>query len=191
MDTISREKTLIKISNIQIHPPLQSRIILAVSLAKSQRFNFLIEKCTELGADHIAAVQFERTVKQGNLSSMKRYTKICISAAKQSGQIFLPRLSGPKTFPKIMKEFQNEYPQALWIFGGTDPESKPFSLINIPCNYLHRDIIAVIGPEGGFTESEKIILRDLGADQVQINRNILRIETAAIAFCSLLSLIRS
>lgn len=190
VESVSKSGTFVNVSNIQIHPVPKSRIILAVSMAKSQRFDFLVEKCTELGADHIAAVQFERTVKQGKSTSLKRYAKICISAVKQSGRIFLPCLSGPSQLPKTMEFLQKEYPQAIWMYGENDAEIRPFQPKPEGCPDSSGDIIVVIGPEGGFTDTEKQTLCEAGALGVCINPNILRIETAAIAFCSFLAATR-
>lgn len=187
IESISKKETFIKISAIQIHPVPKSRIILAVSMAKSQRFDFLIEKCTELGADHIAAVQFERTVKQGKRTSLERYAKICISAAKQSGRAFLTRLSGPSSLLKTMELLQKEYPHALWIYGEKNSQIRPFQPKPACCSDSSGGIVAVIGPEGGLTETEQKSLQENDALGVCINPNILRIETAAIAFCSLLA----
>jgi 16S rRNA (uracil1498-N3)-methyltransferase len=50
-----------------------------------------------------------------------------------------------------------------------------------------NDLIAFIGPEGGITENEEHLLKESGAKTVRLNENVLRIETAAIAFASILT----
>ena len=191
IDSISQKTTRIRIEDIQVLPTPKSRIILAVSMAKSQRFDFLVEKCTELGVDHIAAVQFDRTVKLGKESFLKRYSKICISAAKQSGRVFLPELSGPSPFQKTIDHLRKEYSPVFWIYGDTAAETQSFlTVFAAQTAPASGNVIAVVGPEGGLTDLEKKNLQDLGAHAVNINANILRIETAAVAFCCLLSLHR-
>ncbi len=184
IEQISRDKVVIKPSRItQATACEQPKIILAVSFAKGQRFDWLVEKCTELGVDHIAAVQFERTVKLGKAETVQRLSKITISAAKQSGRLFLPILTGPAKLNETISFLQSEYPESMLIYGS--PDGQAFSqLTQLP---QPENIIVLIGPEGGFTEQEAEYFDGLKARPVCIHPNILRVETAAVAFCSLLS----
>ncbi|MHC4289118.1 MAG: RsmE family RNA methyltransferase [Planctomycetota bacterium] len=163
-----------------VAPATYGRIVLAVSFAKGQRFDWLVEKCTELGVDHIAAVQFERTVKLGKHATIQRCEKISISAAKQSKRLFLPKLTGPEKFPATLDLLQRQYPDGLFIYG--DPNG--ISMGNLPNICKDRDCIFFIGPEGGFTDQELALLKTHPVRGVVINRNTLRIETAATAFCA-------
>lgn len=185
---VSKDKVSLIVSEMHTFPPPSWNIILAVSMAKANRFDFLVEKCTELGVDHIIAVVYERTVKMGKESTLARYEKIAVSAAKQSGRVFLPRLSGPWPFSKAIEYIRIEYPQAAWVYG------EPFCEPTAPKGFNHasgKDMVCLIGPEGGFTEEEKQKLQAAGAYSVQINPNVLRIETAAAAFGALLAYFRS
>jgi 16S rRNA (uracil1498-N3)-methyltransferase len=188
--SISKKAAFLDIQEYQTFPPPALRIIIAASMAKSKRFDLLIEKCTEIGADHIAAVQFERTVKMGKETSLDRYEKISISAAKQSGRLFLPVLSGPDSFDNTTIKLQNNYPKALWIYGENESSSNPVRSMLSDRMASSPEVIAVIGPEGGMTETEKKVLQDLGALDLCLSPNVLRVETAAIAFCAVLSAFR-
>ena len=65
VERVDKKRTSVRVQKIVRTSPLKTgRIILAVSFAKGQRFDWLVEKCTELGVDHIAAVQFEPTFRQ-------------------------------------------------------------------------------------------------------------------------------
>jgi len=183
VERIDRKNTLIQIRTITRTPPPESgRVILAVSFAKGQRFDWLVEKCNELGADHIAAVQFDRTVKLGKDSAMERYRKISVTAAKQSGRPFLPAITGPAKLPATLDYLTSQYPQSHLLYG--DPDGGPLS--EHTESRPTPDYIILIGPEGGLTEDEKHLLSKAGAAGVSINKSILRIETAAMAFCSIL-----
>jgi len=190
IESITKKETFLSLREIQIHPDPSFRIILVVSMAKSQRFDFLVEKCTETGVDHIAAVQFERTVKMGKETSLGRYEKISISAAKQSGRVFLPVLTGPDIFINTVKSLAAEYPQAFWIYGESESLTSPAHSFFKDRIASSSQVIAVVGPEGGITEAEKQILQNLGTLDLCISPNILRVETAAIAFCAVLSAFR-
>jgi 16S rRNA (uracil1498-N3)-methyltransferase len=183
VDRIDKKHTLIRTQTIiRTAPPACGRVILAVSFAKGQRFDWLVEKCTELGVDHIAAVQFDRTVKLGKDTAMERYRKISVTAAKQSRRLFLPAITGPAKFQATLDLLTSQYPQNRLLYG--EPDSAALSVQ--PDSHPTPDCIVLIGPEGGLTEDEKHLLSTAGAAGVSINKNILRIETAATAFCAIL-----
>lgn len=184
VEQIDRKQVTIRTTNIQRHSPRQhGRIILAVSFAKGQRFDWMVEKCTELGVDHIAAVQFDRTVKLGKASAVERLEKITLSAAKQSKRLFLPRLTGPARMKETAALLTDDYPGSTLLWG--DPDGKSLSMSSQAENL--KDTIVFIGPEGGFTQTELDFLQTIGAHSARINPNVLRVETAAVAFCALLS----
>lgn len=188
VDKIDKKRTVVRVQKTtHTAPAATGRIILAVSFAKGQRFDWLVEKCTELGVDHIAAVQFERTVKQGKDSALERYRKITIAAAKQSKRLFLPTLTGPAKLPPTLDALIAEYPGCALLYG--DPEGMP--AFDIPAAIKEgRDCVVVIGPEGGISDAETALLAANNATGVMINSNILRIETAAVAFCATLAAVR-
>ncbi len=181
VERIDKKRTAVRAQKITSIPPATTgRIILAVSFAKGQRFDWLVEKCTELGVDHIAAVQFERTVKLGKDTALERYRKRSIAAAKQSKRLFLPEISGPEKFPATLDSLLDKYSQSLLVYG--DPEGiTPSDLFSVKDG---RDCTVVIGAEGGLSDDELALLAANNASGVMINRNILRIETAAMAFCA-------
>lgn len=186
---IKRKDVLVEVKEIQTFEPRRSgRIVIAASIAKGQRFDMLISKCTELGVDHIAAVVFERTVKQAKgEGAVERYEKLSISAAKQCGRLFLPKITGPGTPAETISFLKNEYPQGRFIFGSLNKEAK-----NITGTISDAsDVIAFVGPEGGMTDAEESMLINHGAEGVRLTDAVLRVETAAIAFSAILCAGRS
>ncbi|MHC4231458.1 MAG: RsmE family RNA methyltransferase [Planctomycetota bacterium] len=182
-----KKRTAVRVQKTSGTPSrMTGRMILAVSFAKGKRFDWLVEKCTELGADHIAAVQFERTVKLGKNTALERYRKITIAAAKQSKRLFLPKITGPAIFPATLNALIDLYPQAVLLYG----EPKGVPLADVDALREGQDCIVVIGPEGGLCENELAFLSAKNSSGVTLNRNILRIETAAVAFCATLALTR-
>ena len=187
VERVDKKRTAVRAQKIVRSPGATTgRIILAVSFAKGQRFDWLVEKCTELGVDHIAAVQLERTVKLGKNTALERYRKISIAAAKQSKRLFLPKITGPEKFPATLHSLIDQYPQNLLIYG--DPDGIPLS--ELPAVKDGQDCVVIIGPEGGLSENELALLAANDASGVAVNRNILRIETAAIAFCATVAVTR-
>lgn len=183
VEQIQKKKVAVRVTDkTQSNPSGRGKIILAVSFAKGHRFDWLVEKCTELGADHIAAVQFDRTVKLGSAAALRRLSKITIAAAKQCGRLFLPELTGPAKLTETAEYLNTRYPQNTLLYGG--PDAKPFrQAFHSP---LEDNTIIFIGPEGGFNEHEIQYLQSLRAIPVSISPHTLRVETAAAAFCAML-----
>jgi 16S rRNA (uracil1498-N3)-methyltransferase len=185
ISTIKKSKVIVGIEHIQhIEPPKSRRIIIAASIAKGERFDWLIEKCTELGVDRICPVLFERTVKQPkNPKSVERWRNLAVSAAKQCKRLFLPDIDPPMSLPDVLHTLRKDYPDARILLGVLSAGSQP--LANLP--FGSADTIAFIGPEGGLTEQEGNLLKKTGAIGVCLTDTVLRVETAALAFASILT----
>ncbi len=186
--TVGTRKVILEMEKLQVVPrPVHQQIIIAASIAKGERFDWLIGKCTELGVERICPVLFERTVKQPkNPKAVERWLNVAIAAAKQSRRLFLPVIDTPLPLVDSLKGLRNDYPKADFLFGC--PSAK-VTLINISCG--SAGVAAFIGPEGGVTEDEEKLFHSYGCRPVRIVDNILRVETAAIAFAAVLAAGRS
>ena len=180
---IGRDKVEISVSSLETHTPREAgRVIICASVAKGERYDWLVGKCTELGVDRICPVLFERTVKQASGHSVERYNKLALASAKQCGRLFLPQIDVPAKLSECLSRLSQEYPNARMLFGSTSEKAGTiFEQIQDV-----RDYIAFIGPEGGLTADEEETLRGHGAAGVGLTETILRIETAAVAFASIL-----
>ncbi len=169
------------------HPRQTGRIVIAASMAKGDRFEWLLEKCTELGVDRITPLVFERTVKRPSGENiLTRYQTLAAEAAKQCKRIFLPAIDPPLPFPESLERFQNEYPRARLLYGSIS--GVPIAKLRM--DWTASDCIAYIGPEGDFTEDELAMLQSLPADPVRLASTVLRVETAALAMASCLTAMR-
>lgn len=184
---ISRKNVSLHVKSTQNYENNHPKVIIAASIAKGQRFDWMISKCTELGVDHIAAVLFERTVKRARgEASESRFNKLIITAAKQSRRIFLPELSRADSLENALTDLKSQYSGAKVIFGHFGETATPLFKMTA----LDVDVVAFVGPEGGFTESEIQMLKDAGGIEVVLTKTVLRIETAAIAFASTMCMAR-
>ena len=186
---IIKRKVTLQIEQVHRYPPRTTgRIIIAPGIAKGQRFDWLIEKCTELKTDRISPVLFERGVKQAaNPKILERWKNLVISAAKQSRRIFLTRIDEPAPLCDVLEMLRREYPQIQLIVGSLTPDAAPLT----SQLFGQTDVAAFIGPEGGFTENETALLKDRGAKFVHLTETVLRTETAALAFASVLCALRN
>lgn len=183
--TAKKRNVTVTIEHLQQNAPRQNqRIILATSIPKADRFDWLIAKAAELGVDRITPVIFERTVKlPNNPKILTRWHNIAISSAKQCGCIFLPRIDKPTRLTEAIENLKNSYPDGQLLLAS--PQAQAKSLTQLPKNDL--DIITFIGPEGGMADAEKQLLIENNATPVRLTSTILRVETAAIATAAILS----
>ena len=186
---IIKRKVTLQIEDVHRFPPRTTgRIIIAPGIAKGQRFDWLIEKCTELRTDRIMPVIFERGVKQAsNPKILERWRNLVISAAKQSRRIFLTRIDPPAPLCDVLELLRQEYPRIQLIVGSLTPDATPLT----GQLFGQTDVAAFIGPEGGFTENETTLLKDRGTKFVHLTETVLRTETAALAFASVLCALRN
>ena len=150
---------------------------LAFSPIKSNYFNFMIQKATELGVTKFFPIIFDRTVVRK--INKERLNKILIESSEQSNRLMVPTIEDPKT----LNEFLNLNNFEL-IF--TDLNSKNTKINTSKLS--NKPICIIIGPEGDFSESERQkILSYKGVQPIKINENILRSETAVISAISIVN----
>ena len=154
-------------------------IWLAFSPIKSNYFNFMIQKATELGVTKFIPINSDRTiVRKINLERLK---KIVVESCEQSNRLKLPIIENIVSF----ENFINKNDKIQIIFGDINTSN---TLINTK-NLSNLDPVCIlIGPEGDFTEKEREkILKMKKIQPLKINENILRSETAAISTLSIVN----
>jgi 16S rRNA (uracil1498-N3)-methyltransferase len=181
------KKVALQVEDVEVFAKPAAQVILVISVAKGGRFDWMIEKCTELGVDRIVPVLFERTVKQPkNPKIVERWNNIVISAAKQCRRVFLPQIDKPMTLEEAVEILKRDYLQAQLLFGSLSENSKSI----LKFSFASKDVIAFVGPEGGLAEDEANLLRENGAKEVRLTDTVLRVETAAVAFAAVLTMQR-
>jgi len=172
------EVTILQTFNIP-HAPFD--ICIAISLVKNNtRFEWFLEKATEIGVTKIIPLLCERTEKTA--FKMERMKSILVSAMLQSQQGWLPVLSEPVKFTKLVEQSQQEQ---KFIAHCIDEESKR-RLASTPINELTNKLI-LIGPEGDFTKQEIAAALQNNFIPVTLGNTRLRTETAGIVAATLLT----
>jgi 16S rRNA (uracil1498-N3)-methyltransferase len=156
---------------------------LAVGVLKNpSKFDFLIEKVTELGVSEIIPMRTERTIPSH--ARIDRWQKLALAAMKQSGRSYLPTVRDLSTFEEILEE-SDVSDDALKLVAHEQPGNTPETVLTILRRSYRRAII-LVGPEGGFTEKEFEEARRHGFVHLSLGPRRLRTETAAIVVTSLL-----
>ena len=149
---------------------------LAFSPIKSNYFNFMIQKATELGVTKFIPIIFDRTIVRK--INKERLRKVIIEASEQSNRINVPDIEDPK----LLDDFLNNNKVDL-IFTDLNSENTKIDLKKV----TDKPTCVIIGPEGDFSEEEKSkILKFSGVQPLKINENILRSETAVISAISII-----
>ena len=141
-------------------------VTVAVAPPKGDRLEWLVQKCTEVGVDHIVVVAAERSVVRWDGERAARHVdrlrRVAAEAAMQSRRVWLPTVLGPMPAAEVL-------PGAV----AAEPGGRPLS---------PSDTVVAIGPEGGWSPAELA----LAADTVSLGDTILRVETAAVVAATLL-----
>ena len=149
---------------------------LAFSPIKSNYFNFMIQKATELGVTKFLPVIFERTIVRK--INKERLEKVIIEAAEQSNRITVPSIEEPQ---KLKSFLNNDMDLIFTDLNTTNTKIDIKKLTTKP-------VCVIIGPEGDFSEEEREeILRFKDVQPIKINENILRSETAVISALSIIN----
>lgn len=156
---------------------------LAVALLKGEKFDLVVQKAVELGITKLIPVTTKRTdVKLKDADKkLVRWQKIALEAAKQSGRADLMKIEATQDFTKFIENSASRRlaGENLLLFAERSGES--FSNIKSA-----GKIIAAVGSEGGWEDSEIEAAREKGFQIVTLKGRILRAETAAIAIAAVL-----
>ena len=150
---------------------------LAFSPIKSNYFNFMIQKATELGVTKFLPIIFDRTIVRK--VNKERLEKVIVEATEQSNRINIPTIEEPQSLDSFLNNNKTDL-----IFTDLNTTNKKIDLNQLTSN----PTCVIIGPEGDFSEEEREqILNYKGVQSIKINENILRSETAVISALSIIN----
>jgi 16S rRNA (uracil1498-N3)-methyltransferase len=156
------------------------RFHVAAPLPKGDRAQFLVEKLTELGVQSLTLLSTERSVVHPREAKLDKLHRYVIEASKQCGRNVLMSIEGPIAFAEFARGsslpayrlLAHPSGGAAWPGPGTPA-------------------VAMVGPEGGFTDDEVRLASETGWSCVGLGPRILRVETAAVAMAARLALSRA
>jgi 16S rRNA (uracil1498-N3)-methyltransferase len=164
-------------------PPILIEI--ALPILRSNRYEWALEKLTELGASSVVPIVVEHSVtREGKL---ERWQAIVREAAEQCERALVPRVLPPIALQDYLKELPAAGQKQVNLICAE--RSNAQALPVVLCNQMHEaphKISVIVGAEGGFTEEEIQLAENAGAKPVSLGSRILRSETAAIYALSLI-----
>ena len=182
IETARKEQVVFRTLERMTAPAPAPKLILLAALFKFDRFEWMVEKATELGVAEIVPVESarsERGLERAAHKRVDRWRRIALEASQQSRRAFLPEVREPVAFAEA-RVFTATHRLVL------DEDADAPRLVAPVVNAV--DSIAIlIGPEGGWTEEERAEFTAAGWARASLGPLILRAETAAIAALAIIA----
>ena len=157
---------------------------LGLCLSKGDRFDWAIQKATELGVGAIAPLHSERvdfSIPPGRMGKrIAHWQQIAISACEQCGRVKVPSITPPQSLAVWV---ENVSAEQKWVLHCTEDTGVSASAVT---QVAPRDAALLIGPEGGLTDQEFDVANAEGFQLLQLGPRVLRTETAPAAALSVL-----
>ena len=196
VQTIGRNATELSVINEveAARPESTLNLTLAIALLKGEKFDLVIQKATELGVTRIVPLDTERADvrlrdTQGAPTRVSRWRRIALEAAKQSGRAYVPEIAAPLSFHSLLvsppvedKEISTNVLRLMFSERG----GRSFAAATNSFSEQPTQILAAVGPEGGWTDDEIDLARNGGWEIITLGGRILRAETAGITVVALL-----
>ena len=171
------ERVLFRILQPVAAVELPVRVTLLVSLFKFDRFEWMVEKATELGVERIVPVETARTENglfEASRKRVERWRRIAREASQQSRRTRMPEIAMAVKLDRALREGAEH---RLFL----DECEAPPLLGSLKPRASDESAALLLGPEGGWTDSEREGARNTGWIPVSLGPQILRAETAAAA----------
>jgi 16S rRNA (uracil1498-N3)-methyltransferase len=184
-ETVGRDEVEFTLVEELPAPVVPVRIELLLAIVKFDRFEWALEKATELGADDISPLAADRSEKGLIAASAKRserWKKILAESAQQARRLHIPRLAdAAKT-----REALRTSAASLKLMFSERAGARPLREVLDPVASAPREngivrVAVAIGPEGGWTDAEFAAASECDCVEVALGANILRTETAVCA----------
>ena len=195
-DRIRYKAEIIEISSNQIkckilekNEDIDKKINLTIfqGLAKADKIEYIIQKCTELGVYEIVPTEMKRCVvkldEKDKSKKIERWKKIAEVAAKQSLRNDILKIEDILSFKSMILNLKN-YDLVILAYEKEQDIKLKDVLRNMSKDI--RNIAVIIGPEGGIDQEEATLLVNNGANQITLGKRILRTETAPVAISAMI-----
>jgi 16S rRNA (uracil1498-N3)-methyltransferase len=164
-------------------------ITLAQALAKGDKFDFIVQKATELGVGRIVPLVTRyvdaRLDDQQTEKRIERWRRISLEAVKQCGRRKLVEITPPRTLREFLGSGGLASPahQTLLLFSERGGVTITDALVDRSNPHA---VVAMVGPEGGWSDDDLALLSEAGSKAVTLGPRVLRTETAAIVALALI-----
>jgi 16S rRNA (uracil1498-N3)-methyltransferase len=160
-------------------------LTLCPALTQREKFEWILQKGCELGVYQFLPMITSRTLVQESRDwdeKMIRWQKILQEAAEQCGRGLIPRIMPPGKFENCLHLIRD---QRGYILHEKEQDVSLMNSLSFLFSAKETRLSLLIGPEGGFSEDEVFLARQSGLVPVSLGKRVLRMETAAVAACTI------
>lgn len=174
---IGRDEVALDADDAEIDPePLGTHLTLAVALPKGDRQKWMVEKLTELGVRTLVPLETNRGVAEATDAARARLERAVIEACKQCGRNTLLEITPPRSLAALLATVSDQAHVFVAHPGGPPSSAREGARAGA--------VLALVGPEGGFTDEELAAADSAGAERIGLGPHVLRVETAAVALAA-------
>lgn len=182
IDKSQVELNIVEVVDIKRESDLKIKVY--QGLPKGPKMEMILQKLTEVGVDEIILVQTKRTVvkvdDKKEDKKIERWERIIYEAAKQSKRGKIPKLRGVLSFKEALADMkENDFNIAPYENERTKSIKQAIKGVDI------KNIGILVGPEGGFEDTEIKAIEEIGGQSVSLGPRILRTETASLVASSI------
>ena len=174
-----------RLATVEDEPEPDPRLVLVQALAKGGRDEQAVETATELGVDEVVPWQAARGVvvwrgREREEKGRRRWESVCVAATKQSRRSRVPVVAEPVQTAELAARLSTAALALVLHETATDS----LAGVDLPD---HGDVVVVVGPEGGITDTELAALVAAGGRPVRLGPEVLRSSTAGPAALAVLA----
>ncbi|MEU1970486.1 16S rRNA (uracil(1498)-N(3))-methyltransferase [Microbacterium sp. NPDC019599] len=184
VESVQPAEVVVRITARADAPTAAPRLVLVQALAKGDRDELAVQAATELGVDEIVPWQSARSVSRWDAKAEKgraRWETIAREAGKQAHRAWLPEVSALATTNDLIRRAA-----ASRVLVLEPTATRRLTELSLD-GHDTRDLVLVVGPEGGFAAEELERLAQAGATLVRLGETVLRTSTAGPAAISVVS----
>lgn len=160
----------------------QKNIVLFQAITKRPKFEFIVQKATEIGMSKIVPFWSEYCIATMTENKMERLKTIAENACKQCERTIVPEISKIVKVNDVIASFK-DFDIVLFANERIDKGEIVKDLRK------YKNIAIIVGSEGGFSQKEKEAFMEAGATSISLGKRIFRCETASVAMMSLASIL--
>ena len=161
------------------HLPPKRKILLGMSVIKASALAAACEKAAELGAGEIHLINSAHSEREPNPTEIERLNRITLAAMKQSGRFFWCKVFPPMELTNIIQRFRKE----CAIIACQQQGDSIFDM------KFEADILLLVGPEGGFSGEELMLMSRAGTRRIKLGNFRMQSETAAAMAAGIMALL--
>ncbi|MCY4218605.1 MAG: RsmE family RNA methyltransferase [Gammaproteobacteria bacterium] len=160
------------------------QLTLASAIAKGERQSTLLSMAVQAGMNNYVPLEYEHSAVYYSSKMQKRWDNVILQSCKQCRRPYIPTFRPSMSFKKLCELNRESGLKGRCLMIAGDSEGESLHSMNFTNLHNYEEIILIIGPEGGYSRSEKQLITDQKILKLCLSDHILRIETAAIAICA-------